>query len=221
MADVIIRNPTTHSDEREDDTKENLGAILAILNQDPIALAKFSCDKAKVINQIKNNLQMLEWYLEHTYGISIGNTNVFSGVDDLFVYDLYKQYGIEPNGFCQADLTEKQWQRLVELSLTPGSFCEACSKMCNELMNSFAKCAGCLDPPKCDCHECTYGHPLKLIDLKFEKRDDRWFVNNIPIELSYHGCKQLLDEYGVCEQCEPVDNYSDPPDQMTESSAPQ
>ncbi len=200
-----------------EETRANLDALLAILDEDGDRLASLPVNKGILINQIKNNLEALEWYLRFTYGEPQGNLNLFSCVKSPTTYDLYKQFGIEPNAFGRDVVSDVQWEYLEQLDLTPETYCEDCAISCHEEMDPRAQCEACsiaglsIDDDLKSEHEVEHGHAYEPMRIRITQNEGGvWFANGSPIDMFCPICNVQVSQPMACAVCLPKITDGDP-----------
>jgi len=124
----------------------NLVRLIAIINKDPtMFMTARSANHTSIINQIKNNCDLLEWYLNITSDVGYGDPgDIFTGVNHHETYDLFKIYGLSPNGLREDDVPAHVWNYLkVAIRYTPDTYCLDCVRECKINMDARSMCAKC------------------------------------------------------------------------------
>ena len=170
----------------------NVYAVFCILDRDMSELARTGLDYEWIINSIKNNLEALTFFLQWIQSEHLTRFhNIFSSVKDMKTFDLYKQYGLEPCGLSEEDVTLEQYQYLTEICFTPATYCLDCYLASKEMDGMMCRrCADAIVSSQLVQEEATLNNFVKLEDGRV-----------LGVVLICSRCKVELCTFEQCEAC--------------------
>jgi hypothetical protein len=186
-----------------------LRALRAILskNANDVGPAIKDHDECEVIDEIKNDLEALEYFLEWSGDDHIsnrGNYPIWSGVRDTRTFDLYKLYGVEPCGLSSEDVAPKQWVYLCDIHLTPETYCTECVDICAVTYDVNYMCQRCSQAEEDATKQKTIEKKDDAIakrSLLVEDANDGWTYDGIPVEFFCRSCTWKASDPDRCDDC--------------------
>jgi hypothetical protein len=86
-----------------------------ILKKDKDGLDNCKFNTRILIEQLKNNLEGLEFLLDYIGYDPGAGSYFYTDVEDNRTFDLYKKYEIDPINLYKHDIKEEQWEYLYEI----------------------------------------------------------------------------------------------------------